>query len=189
MTKTALFFVGVFAVSFIGMLFVTGVFREQILPLWRGELPLAVEGQILEEKLRQFDPDSALVVLQAIKTERTGIAAEKDSLESLRVLVSMKVEELRSEASTLAELRAAPADTKIPGDVDQEAAFGVLAKLYSAMKPQEAAEVINELDDKTVVQLLSKMKDRQAAALMELIDANRAAKLSKLMAFGLQRES
>ena len=188
MTKTVLFFVVCFAASFVGMLFLTGVFQEQIVPMWQGELPSAVEGQLIAEKLKRFDPDSVLFVLQAIETEQAGIAVERDSLESIRMLVNLKVEELKAETQALASLRRESAEAETATADRREASFTALAKMYSAMKPQEAAEVLNELDDKTVVQLLSKMKDRQAAKLMELIDANRAAKLSKLMAFGMQKE-
>jgi len=188
MIKTVLFFVGFFVASMAAMLFVTGVFQQQIVPLMNGKLPAEVQGEIVSEKLAEFDPDSALAVLQAIEVQREKLKAERDSLESLNARVSFKVEELRSQVKLLAEAEKKHEETVEAKPALNQQALAALAKLYSAMKPADTAEVFKELDDETVVQVLSKMKERQAAKVMELIDAGRAAKLSRIMAFGMNKE-
>lgn len=59
-----------------------------------------------------------------------------------------------------------------------------LARLYSAMAPEEAVAILNKMDDETVLIILSKMEDEQVAKIMALFDARRAAVLSQSMLRG-----
>jgi len=59
-----------------------------------------------------------------------------------------------------------------------------LARLYSAMAPEEAVAILNKMDDETVLVILSKMEDEQVAKIMALFDARHAAVLSQSMLRG-----
>lgn len=59
-----------------------------------------------------------------------------------------------------------------------------LARLYGEMKPGEAVEILNELDDDMVLEIMSKMDDDQVAELLPLFDTARGARLTKLMYTG-----
>jgi len=59
-----------------------------------------------------------------------------------------------------------------------------LARLYSAMKPDEAVAILNRMDDETVLLILNKMEDEQVAKIMALFDARRAAIISQSMLRG-----
>ncbi|MDR7865458.1 MAG: magnesium transporter MgtE [Sporomusaceae bacterium] len=59
-----------------------------------------------------------------------------------------------------------------------------LARLYAEMKPDEAAPILNQLDDPTVLAIFNKMEDSQVAKLMALFDARRAARLTQDMLKG-----
>ena len=59
--------------------------------------------------------------------------------------------------------------------------YARLARVYGSMKPEEAAAIIKELDDATVIKIFAKMDDDQVAKIMALLDAPRAARLSNLM--------
>ena len=59
-----------------------------------------------------------------------------------------------------------------------------IARLYGAMKPDEAVAILNKMDDDTVLLILSKMEDEQVAKILALFDARRAAILSQSMLRG-----
>ena len=54
-----------------------------------------------------------------------------------------------------------------------------LAKIYSQMDADAAAEILSKLDDAMIVGILEKMRDRNAAELLAVIERNRAAQLSE----------
>lgn len=56
-----------------------------------------------------------------------------------------------------------------------------LAKLYDGMDPRAVANLLANLDDQTVVSILPRMKLKNASAVLQLMPAQRAAKLSKQM--------
>jgi len=63
----------------------------------------------------------------------------------------------------------------------ESARVAQLAKLYDAMQPPSIAQLMANLDDKTVVEILPKMNSKQASAVLALLPPIRAAKLSKQM--------
>ncbi|HIE04843.1 MAG TPA: hypothetical protein EYP61_08800 [Candidatus Latescibacteria bacterium] len=70
----------------------------------------------------------------------------------------------------------------VPGkDVAPKASYFKLARLYSAMRPQDAASALSKLDDELVVQILSKMEERKAAKILAAMGPDRAADLTVRM--------
>lgn len=59
-----------------------------------------------------------------------------------------------------------------------------MARLYGAMKPEEAVPILNQLEDDMVITIFSKMEDEQVAKLLALMDNKRAAKLTQTMVKG-----
>lgn len=56
-----------------------------------------------------------------------------------------------------------------------------LAKLYDGMDPRSVTKLMNNLDDDTVVSLISRMKMKNASQVLSLLSPQRAARLSKKM--------
>jgi flagellar motility protein MotE (MotC chaperone) len=61
-----------------------------------------------------------------------------------------------------------------------------LVDFYSTMKPQQAAKVIETLNEDLAVEVLDKMKKKNAAEIMNALDAKKARRLSELLT-GYQR--
>lgn len=70
---------------------------------------------------------------------------------------------------------------RVHEEVGPKVSYFKLAKLYSAMRPQEAASALSKLDDELVVQILSKMEERKAAKILAAIGSDRAAELTVRM--------
>ena len=65
--------------------------------------------------------------------------------------------------------------------VDTAKVYGKLAKLYGAMKPEEAVAVFNNLEDEQVVMILYRMDDETAAKVLAVMEPKRAARLTQAM--------
>ena len=61
---------------------------------------------------------------------------------------------------------------------EQEEAASRLAKMYEAMKPQKAANILAAMDREVCLAILGRMKERQAAKVLSYMDAGLAAQLS-----------
>ena len=61
---------------------------------------------------------------------------------------------------------------------EQEVAATRLAKMYEAMKPAKAANILASMDPEVTLAILSRMKERQAARVLSSMDAGLAAQLS-----------
>jgi hypothetical protein len=79
---------------------------------------------------------------------------------------------------TLDERRALEAAAAAPG-----ASTGVaLAKVYQSMRPDDAAPILDRLDDVTGRAILAGMKERQVAAILAAMSRERAVALTKALA-------
>jgi len=56
-----------------------------------------------------------------------------------------------------------------------------LAKIYGTMKPKEAAKLMENLDDKLVMNIIATMTSDQAAAILALMEVKKAAKISEAL--------
>jgi hypothetical protein len=64
---------------------------------------------------------------------------------------------------------------------DTAKVYGKLAKLYSAMKPEEAVAVFSNLEEDQVVLILSRMDDESASKILASTEAKKAARLTQAM--------
>ncbi len=54
-----------------------------------------------------------------------------------------------------------------------------LAKVYEGMRPEEAAPIISELDDQTIVELFLKMNDRRVSRILGALPLDRATEITQ----------
>jgi flagellar motility protein MotE (MotC chaperone) len=87
-----------------------------------------------------------------------------------------QLEATRTEISKTLKTRVASDQTK----VDK------LVQLYSSMKPQQAAKIMESENEDLAVELLDKMKKKSAAEILDMMDTKKARRLSELLT-GYQR--
>jgi flagellar motility protein MotE (MotC chaperone) len=56
-----------------------------------------------------------------------------------------------------------------------------LAKIYGTMKPKEAAKLMENLDEKLVMNIIATMTPDEAASILSLMDVKKAAKISEAL--------
>jgi flagellar motility protein MotE (MotC chaperone) len=106
--------------------------------------------------------------------ERT-LAAREEKLALYEKDVTAKIAQLEQVGKTLKdELRRSNA-------ASDEAAQS-LAKVYGAMKPTEAAPILDQLDEATTLRILSRMKEKQVGEILPFMKRDRAVVLTRSLA-------
>lgn len=119
-------------------------------------------------------------------TDKPGIKeAESTQVEDDGVEVVVEGEHL-SETSQVQE-------TSSPSLAEEESGGGMvsapenvyrIAKIYSAMEPQEAVQILEKFSDEEVVVILSAMKERQVAEILKAFPVERAVEIARRMMKG-----
>lgn len=103
----------------------------------------------------------------------------EEELQRQKVTLDQKIKELEAMRTQISQTLKARVET------DQEQ-VEKLVQFYSNMKPQQAAKVIETINEDLAVEVLDKMKKKNAAEIMNLMDAQKAKRLSEVLT-GYQR--
>jgi flagellar motility protein MotE (MotC chaperone) len=154
-------------------------------------------------------------VMAKIKGEKAGetpeakaLQAEKEEKDRIIVMLKDKEEELKKREETISEqekrisslkgevesLKKTVDDTQgnieryvVSIDESQRKNIKKLSEIFSKMTPEDAAEIMGNLNDRTLVSILASMKERSSARLLGTYSAlgeeqaKRAAVLSEMM--------
>ena len=137
---------------------------------------------MIEENLAVMDWDP-----NAGMTEEELTMSAEDSVEAVNWLDSEKKKlakrenDLEKREKELAKLDLSVTQKILRIELEESSRTGELAKLYDGMDSRAVAQLMANLDDDTVVSILPKMKSKNASAVLQLLPAQRAARLSKQM--------
>lgn len=67
-------------------------------------------------------------------------------------------------------------------DALEKAQLESLVKIYSAMKPKEAAQIFNNLDDEVLISIVENMKEKKMGAILAKMSLDKAKKLTVSLA-------
>ena len=81
--------------------------------------------------------------------------------------------------ATVGQQTAVQQESAQTGTNEQKTGIRKLAKIYEAMRPEEAAPILARMDDEEIVEILLRMRQRSAAKLMSNLDPVIAARISK----------
>lgn len=122
------------------------------------------------------------------------VAAREAGLSSLEETVSQEVARLEAltgapPAPVAAGKGAPPAPRPKPGAKPGTAGQAAaddrvveITRIFETMKPEEAAPILDKVDDGTLRAVLGRMKERQIGAILAAMDRERAVSLTKLLA-------
>ncbi|MCH8303524.1 MAG: hypothetical protein IIB94_00170 [Candidatus Marinimicrobia bacterium] len=160
----------------------------------------AVEGYLDDPE--SIDISDLVNELKEIEYKRNlRYKMEQDSIARLQAeretkITRAKLEELKIQTAKLIAARPKPiaaekekAETKseksgatqttLIDNAKSKRGLKQLAKIYSSMKPTDAAKILDKMDTKLVVNLLATMKDRNAAKILSSFKPEKAARISK----------
>ena len=118
-------------------------------------------------------PDDSLS-REAIQQRQDDLARREQELRTLEKSLDTKLEDLRVlEGKIQSMLKEA--------DTLKDSKYRHLVDVYSNMKPKQAAQVLETLDEKIAVKILAGMKGRQAGEILGFVIPAKAARLSEAL--------
>lgn len=157
---------------------------------------------VSEKQAGTSDKIRALETAAGIKKDETGKSFSQSELEILQKLAQRR-EELDVRERTIDQkagvLKAAEAqmDVKIAKlkeleasikdlvgiyDEKEKSRLANLVKIYSTMKPKEAARLFNDMEMSLLVRVFEQMKEAKSAPILALMDLNKASALTAELA-------
>ncbi len=165
-----------YLVLFVGLLKVTGVLDNQVIPRLKGQAPAAAGADSLAFLDGDIDTATRLAEVERL-------AAQRDSLASLSRRLDMKAQELDRRIGNLEKMLADAEKEESAGRKD----YTNLAAVYAGMKPNQLKPIVAELDEETLYGVMSQLKGRQLGALLGVMEPARAALLSERLATGANK--
>lgn len=128
-----------------------------------------------------YEPDEDELATEEGRMTKDDSLEQVNWLEKEKSALTAREKELNSREKDL-ERRERDVNKKLLNLEQVESArTAQLAKLYDGMDARSVAKLMANLDDRTVVSILPRMKLKNASAVLQLLPAQRAAKLSKEM--------
>jgi hypothetical protein len=155
---------------FVGALLLTGLAQKRIIPMLServdaalSSLPLVGDGNDAETEEDEEPvfgasaPDSVEALVTQLETHRVFLDRQRDDLVGIRAGLD---------------------SLAIHFQISQSEEVSRQAKLFAGMGDVEAAKILRNVDDATLVAILRKMNARAAAKVMAQLDPRRLARLS-----------
>jgi flagellar motility protein MotE (MotC chaperone) len=170
-----------FPILYVGMLFYTGSLRLEYGFPQEDAADLKVE-EIRHTRRRDSLSAENSKVFQAMLQERADIQRERERLLEIQERLEMFQNSIDGSRAELVNERK-QLESKLAVNPDAERArYKQLARLYGAMKPAEAAGILETLPDAQVTSILTSINDdRQRARIVSLLTKEKAARISRLI--------
>jgi len=172
-----------FPLMFLLMLLATGNAKLVL----EGDLTKKIEAETVARMQKSSDRRDSMIVANAYSFEANveeseRLAAERERIVREQERLGFLVSELQQEREKLEKERErfekAVLDTK-EGNAKRAVD---LAKIYQAMKPKEAAQILETLNDNLCVDIFKSMNDdRQKARILAAMEIEKATRLSQKM--------
>ena len=118
--------------------------------------------------------DLKFIIQQKAEFEKEEKRIAKKKVELLAIQ-----DDINKKIATLTKIRNEIRAEQDKKTAEEERQFKHLIKVYSAMKPQNAADLIETLDIKLAIKLLSKMKGDDVGKILSFVKIEKAAKISE----------
>lgn len=120
--------------------------------------------------------------LKAIEAERKRLAAYEDQLNDLKSQLEDKQQQLEQREAELEqrEREVEELQQKLSAQLDN---IRDIAKLYENMEAEQAASILSEMEDRSlIIQILKHMPAERSAEILGEMDSQKAAELTRQMA-------
>lgn len=112
---------------------------------------------------------------QALDERESGIETREQAAAAAETRLQDQIGQLKSLEGDMQKLLASM-------DAKKDERMGALIKTYEAMKPKDAANIFNGMDDKVLIDLAKSMKPATLAVIMQAMDTKRAQQLTVMLA-------
>lgn len=117
-----------------------------------------------------------------LRKRREDLEMREKKLSEREALLAAAEKEVDKKVKEMEGLRDELRDLLKQQTAAEAARIQSLVKIYSGMKPKDAARIFDTLDTDTLMDIISHMPESKAGGIMALMDANRAKALTTLLA-------
>lgn len=158
-----------------------GISQLDAAPQARGDLLPTPENVSLESSRRLFS-EMEIKLLQELDVRRIELERREQALRVREKLADLAEVELKDRVEKMNELQGQLTNLLKNLSNKEETELLQLAKIYEEMRPNNAAIVLNKLDDNIVFDLFKRMNRKDTAKIMEKMDPVKARRISKMLA-------
>ncbi|MBR1778779.1 MAG: hypothetical protein IJ752_09400 [Alphaproteobacteria bacterium] len=125
---------------------------------------------------------SELEILQKLAQRREELDIRERSIEQKAGVLKAAEAQMDVKIAKLKELEASIKDLIGVYDEKEKSRLNNLVKIYSTMKPKEAARLFNDMEMPLLVRVFEQMKESKSAPILALMDLNKASALTSELA-------
>lgn len=159
--------------------------EEVIIPsgLSEGEaIPLPDENWADPATLDMEFSDTQSAVLKELAERRKDLDARESRMNQREALLRVTEKQIADKTEELQILRTKIEELLGKQSEEEEARLQSLVKIYSGMKPKEAASIFNSLDMDILLQVVGRMSERKSAPILAAMETDKAKELTILLA-------
>ena len=121
-------------------------------------------------------------VLKELKERRTSLDNRESRIQQREALLKVTERRIEEKISELESIRTEMQELLGSQSKEEEARLQSLVKIYSGMKPKDAAAIFDNLDMKILIQVVGRMSERKTAPIMATMNIQKAQELTTLLA-------
>lgn len=138
---------------------------------------LAAEGKSIDALPEYIDKEQKDSLINLINMKDSIIAVSDNKRDSLSSLIQTKNSTIDNYKETIANLR-----NKIEDKKNREENIKNLAKTYESLRVSEMTPILEDISDRTLIDIYNKMSSRKRMKLLQALPPNRAARLTNKLA-------
>jgi len=147
----------------------------------KDEKPKPDVGAVSVDSAKNRQGSSTGESLSALQQRENEIRKKEEQLKEKEEQLSKLEKEVEQKVNGLLAIQKQILASQNEKQDVQNAKVRGLAKIYGTMKPKEAAKLMENLDDKLVMSIISTMTPDQAASILALMEIKKAAKISEAL--------
>ena len=147
---------------------------------YRGGLGDLSSSSLIPERV--FKPPEARALVEAISRRQTELAARERELAAREERLHVFEQDVVAKIASLEEIEKRLQGRAKAANAAVDAANESLAKVYGAMKPTDAAPILERLDEPTVLSIFGRMKEKQIGEILPLMSKEKAIALTRAIA-------
>lgn len=155
-------------------------------PPQTGALPPASSAAATPGSSDAIDPQamsaSEIDILQQLSQRRTALDQRSAALDQREIVLQAAEKRIDEKIAKLADMQKA-----IEGDVQKQSAednarIQSLVKIYEVMKPQDAAQIFDQLDMTVLLRVIGRMKELKTAPILAAMEPEKAKAVTTALA-------
>jgi flagellar motility protein MotE (MotC chaperone) len=136
-------------------------------------------------------PPGQIPLLQSLQDRQTrleSLAERERQLSKREETLGLLQKQIEAKLATLEILRKEIGELLLEKAAFEDQRFVHLVKVYEGMRPEEAASLVERLQEETAVRLFAHMKGRKVSKILEAVKPDVAARLSERLAVLQQQQ-